>query len=314
MNGFIANTDYEWYSFLLKKERLEEVNFWRPMGGSPFRALRRGEPLIFKLKSAHGHAIVGFGLFVLFRSLSILDAWQFFGTGNGAESLDSVVARVRKYTERSKGYRAGLSHEIGCVLLATPIFFPRDIWIRQPADWHPNIVQGKGYDLTRGEGRRIWNECIERASLVDLPDITRQNIDTVRDSSWQSGGYLVKPRYGQGLFRLSVADAYGKCAVSREHSLPALDAAHVVPHADGGPNEVSNGLLLRADIHRLFDRGFVTVTPDYTFRVSTRLDEDFHNGKTYYMLDGNRIWLPSDPDERPARERLEYHSAEIFRS
>jgi len=47
-------------------------------------------------------------------------------------------------------------------------------------------------------------------------------------------------------------------------------------------HEVSNGLLLRSDIHRLFDAGYVTVTPDYEFKVSGRLREDFNNGETYY--------------------------------
>lgn len=312
MTGYIANTDFEWYRFLQAQEQSEEINFWRPMSGRAFRALRPGEPMFFKLKAAHDHAIVGFGLFVLFKSLPVIDAWELFGRGNGAPSLETMLQRVRKYTSRIGSIRAGHMHRIGCILLATPVFFPKELWIRRPGDWHPNIVQGKGYDLQRGEGRRIWNECIERAQLIDLPDITNQNIDVVRDGARRSDGYLVTPRFGQGLFRLSVTDAYGKCAVSREHSIPALDAAHVIPYADGGPNEVSNGLLLRADIHRLFDRGFVTVTPDYRFRVSGKLDEEYHNGRIYYQLDGSEIWRPTDPDDWPSAERLEIHSETIF--
>jgi hypothetical protein len=41
---------------------------------------------------------------------------------------------------------------------------------------------------------------------------------------------------------------------------------------------VSNGLLLRSDIHRLFDKGYVTVTPDHHFEVSRRLKDDFETG------------------------------------
>jgi len=74
---------------------------------------------------------------------------------------------------------------------------------------------------------------------------------------------------------IAVTSAYGACAVSGEHSLPALEAAHVRPYADGGERALSNGLLLRADIHRLYDAGYVTVTPDYRFRVSHDLADDF---------------------------------------
>jgi putative restriction endonuclease len=72
----------------------------------------------------------------------------------------------------------------------------------------------------------------------------------------------VRPRLGQGTFRIATIQAYERaCAVTGEHSLPALEAAHIRPFAEGGTHDVSNGLLLRADLHRLFDRGYVTVTP-----------------------------------------------------
>ena len=64
----------------------------------------------------------------------------------------------------------------------------------------------------------------------------------------------VQLRLGQGTFRIAVTSAYGACAVSGEHSLPALEAAHVRPYADGGGHALPNGLLLRADIHRLVRR------------------------------------------------------------
>ena len=59
------------------------------------------------------------------------------------------------------------------------------------------------------------------------------------------------------------------------HSLPALEAAQVRPYADGGAHALPNRLLLRADIHRFYDAGYVTVTPDYRFRVSHDLADDF---------------------------------------
>jgi putative restriction endonuclease len=66
----------------------------------------------------------------------------------------------------------------------------------------------------------------------------------------------VHPRLGQGLFSPAVRDAYhGACAVTREHSLPALEAAHIQLYVQGGQHRVDNRLLLRSDLHRLYDRG-----------------------------------------------------------
>ncbi|HEY8423583.1 MAG TPA: HNH endonuclease signature motif containing protein, partial [Clostridia bacterium] len=66
---------------------------------------------------------------------------------------------------------------------------------------------------------------------------------------------------GQGAFRVLVTDAYNRqCAVSGEKILPALEATHIKPYSKEGPNDVKNGILLRADIHKLFDAGYITIT------------------------------------------------------
>jgi len=76
----------------------------------------------------------------------------------------------------------------------------------------------------------------------------------MRDLRRYGAPKTVQLRLGQGTFRIAVTSAYGACAVSGEHSLPALEAAHLRPYADGGERALSNGLLLRADIHRLVRR------------------------------------------------------------
>ena len=121
-------------------------------------------------------------------------------------------------------------------------------------------------------------------------------------------------RLGQGAFRVLVTDTYERrCAVTREKALPVLEAAHIQPVAEGGPHSVSNGLLLRSDVHTLYDRGYVTIAPDLRFRVSRRLKKDFDNGEHYYQLDGSTIWVPRGADERPKRELLEWHADTVFR-
>ena len=87
-----------------------------------------------------------------------------------------------------------------------------------------------------------------------------------------------------------MTDIYNRrCAITHERTLPALEAAHIRPYGDGGAHEAQNGLLLRRDIHSLFDAGYVTVTPDLRFEVSRRIKEEFDNGRHYYELHGHRI-------------------------
>jgi len=50
-----------------------------------------------------------------------------------------------------------------------PVFLPRELWIPQPADWARNAVQGVTYDLTVGEGARVWSDCRPMASLAGSP-------------------------------------------------------------------------------------------------------------------------------------------------
>jgi len=95
-----------------------------------------------------------------------------------------------------------------------------------------------------------------------------------------------------------------------------LEAAHIKPYAQQGPNRVDNGLLLRSDLHRLFVRGLVSIEPErLTFQVSERIRDEYSNGRVYYELEGKPlIALPERPDERPNRAILEHHRSAIFRN
>jgi len=97
-----------------------------------------------------------------------------------------------------------------------------------------------------------------------------------------------------------VTDAYErKYAVTNERTLPALDAAHVKPYSESDEHTVHNGILLRKDIHALFDFGYIKVTPSLVVEVSHRIKEDFENGREYYNLHGNRMRAPDNPDNIP---------------
>src|SRR5258708_34029529 len=90
----------------------------------------------------------------------------------------------------------------------------------------------------------------------------------------------------------------------RKRTLPALEAAHIKPFSEGGIHDPTNGLLLRRDIHALFDSGYVTVTPDLKYHVSRRIKEEFQNGRHYYPFEEQTIEPPTPPSGTPHQTAL----------
>ena len=249
---WVANTDPDWFDYLASQPDLDEVNFWQPSGNLKFGAIRPGELFFFRLKSPR-NAIGGFGVFSHASTLPVSLAWESFGTKNGASSFEEMCARIKKLRTRSKP-TAG-DYNIGARIVAQPVFLPRQLWIPQPDPWPSSIVVGKRYDAETGEGRRIWEQANDRGRVA------KSSLSEFEDPARRFGPpALIAPRLGQGAFRIAVTDAYGRaCAITGNRVLPALDAAHIRPFALGGTHTVSNGMLLRRDIHRIFDFGICRV-------------------------------------------------------
>jgi putative restriction endonuclease len=109
-------------------------------------------------------------------------------------------------------------------------------------------------------------------------------------------------------------DAYQwRCSVTTEHALPVLDAAHIQPYMGPASNHVQNGLILRTDLHRLYDGGYITVTPDHRLEVSRRLREEFDNGEEYYRMQGRSLTLPDAAALKPSPAALLWHAEHVFR-
>jgi putative restriction endonuclease len=257
--------------------------------------------------------IGGFGLVSWADRMPEWLAWECFGQGNGAPTLEALRTQIGLLRDRSKIAKRPTLDQIGCIVLSQPVFFPQDLWVEQPRDWKKPNLRYEGYDLTVGEGRRIWEECRFRATQTAAPVVGA--LEPVIAAERFGSPLMIHPRLGQGVFRLAVTDAYGRsCAVTHEHSLPALEAAHIRPYADGGGHEVRNGLLLRSDLHRLFDCGYVTVTPEHRLEVSPLLKTHFSNGRSYYPLHGATLGLPKKEAQRPDRELLRWHNESVFRA
>lgn len=281
------------------------MNFWQPGGSREFQALEIGEPFLFKLKFPV-NKIAGCAFYAHATRLPVSIAWEAFGQKNGAADFQTMFDRIRalKRTER-----VTVGDYVGCVVLRDPCFFDERDWIAVPASFSPNIVSGKSYSLTEPEGAALWAEVQVR--LQSRP--RRPGAVAEPDQRMYGDPALVRRRLGQGTFRVRVIDLYERrCAVTGERALPVLESAHIVPVSRGGQHRLDNGLLLRSDVHVLFDEGYVTVTPDFEFKVGNALKEKFNDGETYRPYQRHKIWLPPDDLAQPNRQFLEWHNAEVF--
>jgi putative restriction endonuclease len=300
MKYFIAVTDDQWYRFLAAQQP-DELNFWRP-GGGGFRAIDEGDLFLFKLHSPLDY-IVGGGFFVRYSNLPLSLAWEAFGPRNGAPTFAGLREQISRYRQPSGATE--LDPDIGCIILTQPFFFEADDWIPIPRGWSPNIVVGKTYDTDTQIGAEVYSQVQERLVRYRLPFDFRKGVRERYGSE-----YLTSPRLGQGAFRVLVTDAYQRrCAVTGERTLPALEAAHIKPYGESGPHQVDNGLLLRADLHRLLDKGYITLTQALRVEVSRKIKEDFENGRDYYAFQGKCLEvLPSRAVERPSKEFIDWHN------
>jgi putative restriction endonuclease len=315
MKFFLGVTDINWFDYL-SRIHPEDVNFWQPGGGTTFRAVSRGAPFLFKLKKPR-NVIGGLGFFSAHTSLPVSIAWDAFGNRNGCDTLSELRAMI-----------AGLRRDkttfnpvIGCIVLTNPVFFDPADWIETPPDWAPSIVRGKTYEMDGPVGSLVWQK-VQR--LLDqkryLPfnagdgDKNQLQLENSMEEPY-GRSVLTRVRVGQGAFRALVTDAYARrCSITGEKTLPVLEAAHIKPFAASGPQSISNGLLLRSDIHKLFDSGYLTVTGDLKVEVSRRIREEFENGREYYQYHGkNLIFVPGREMDLPAAAYIDWHNNNIYK-
>ncbi len=120
----------------------------------------------------------------------------------------------------------------------------------------------------------------------------------------------VEARLGQQKFRAKLLDAYdNKCAISQCIQTEVLQAAHIEPYRnDASTNKASNGILLRADIHTLFDLGYISINPDTMSVVVSRTMED----KNYISYSGKKVFIPAEENFRVKKEFLISHYTSVF--
>jgi HNH endonuclease len=128
--------------------------------------------------------------------------------------------------------------------------------------------------ITRAQSKSAPNRSPEASSSIVITSDQTAKLEDERERTWQ----LIERRQNQGPFREAlITREEGRCAVTGCRVLAVLEAAHLIPFAGGNPkrDSLENGLLLRADIHTLFDRGLMAVDPDTReLWISDKLADD----------------------------------------
>ncbi len=151
-------------------------------------------------------------------------------------------------------------------------------------------------------GLDVWERPASTVSAVPASLLVAEDLDEAEE---RVSAYVMR-RKAQDRFREDLLSAYGRCcAVTRYDAEDALQAAHIIAYRGASSQQVRNGLLLRADIHLLYDRHLLSVNPgDNRVWLHERL-----KGTAYRELERRPIYLPDDQALRPEPGRLELHWA-----
>lgn len=309
MRAVVGVTDNSWAAYLRDRPHLTEANFWLPSSSSKFKALKAGEPFLFKTHWPDNR-MVGGGFFSGYDAFTVREAWELFGEGNGVGSEAALSAAIAGYRKSPPDPEA----VIGCVLLRDLFFVPSGQALDAPTDFAKNIVRFKGYELGASANQLdvIFSDLLDRASIRISDEYT--GLPSVVSGPVFGLDRLTKQRAGQQAFKGLVLTSYERrCAITGNHIRPILQAAHIRPISECGENTVANGLLLRSDVHTLFDLGYLGLNTRNELQVSPRIREEWGNGKEFYELAGQEIRLPRNRADRPDKAAVEWHMDTRFK-
>lgn len=159
-------------------------------------------------------------------------------------------------------------------------------------------LQKLGFTVLVGSKSKI-DELILPAECTEEP-FDPSNIKDARERISQT----IASRRGQGVFRDKLLISYDyQCAITGCAVVDALEAAHICPYRGPETNAVSNGLLLRADVHTLFDLGLISIN----YKNMKVVVHEELNGSEYWKFNGQKLQLPSESSQRPSKKALRMH-------
>ncbi len=302
----IAPTDLDWYRQLRVGPIPSLINFWTPTPWN-IKGLNTGDRLYFLLK-APVRKVGGFGVFAFYQNMTVQEAWQRFGTGNGVQSLVELVERTGKYVDL-RSLQSGIEANtmIGCIALSNSVFFDEQDFF---------APEQRGVSFPRQVVKLKYFNGVDTASLDSSARPETLIADTLQpfqlvtknQRSYRAG--LVGQRPNQSRFREAVLAAYAqRCAVSGETTGEILEAAHIQPYMGPDSDHIQNGIALRVDLHRLFDAGLITFSENLELIVS-----DLIISPVYRQLQGTKLDIPQDRSLHPSLDALVIHREGVFRS
>lgn len=314
---YVAHTHRAWFDHLstlaatngpdLTPLRLDEVNFWSPKAPIALKAFAPAEPIFFRL-GAPTRSIAGYGFFATFHPADVYLAWDLFGAKNGAPGLSELARLLGRSTP------AELAAPIGCTVLRDAVFWPERQWI--PWDASRSYADS---GVQRGRTERdpanvtFLLDAVARDGITPPQELSAAFVPVEIDLRRTREAERVD-REGQGTFRLRLLQAYrNQCAITREHTEPVLDAAHIQSYLGPMSNHVQNGIILTKEFHTLFDKGLATIEPPaagrstYRLRLSQQIKERWKNGHRYFEHNDRELAVPDDPALRPSPLALDWH-------
>jgi putative restriction endonuclease len=298
----IAITDLDWYEFIKEHPYINLFNFWTPTPWN-VKKLKEGDKVYFMLKSPI-RKIGGYGHYVEYKNLTAEQAWETYGQGNGLETLEELLDKCSKYVSKHTSKKnVEADSDIGCLILEDITFYNEDEF------FNPEIY---------GDEYAFPNQIV-KLKYCNVDFIAEEKIQVFEENEFELLDHskknktrkgLVNRRDGQQKFRKIIMKKYNNvCSITGETSKEILEAAHIQPYINEESNHPQNGILLRVDIHRLFDLGLIAVNTDYKILVSSHLKSN-----NYKSLIGKAIQLPSEQENWPSQKALKYHLENVFRT
>jgi hypothetical protein len=296
--------------FMIASGRGVEIGFAPAIHRSDFsnpevkRALRRVTPLLFELLPEPKERVAR----SLAERLAETGGWYFrskarLDPGGDFPSLDGLLqnlhtdAGIRRGAAAISRYYTPYQLNDDRLSLqaafeeATRIFLPVMDFVRQRQKFAIAAVKSQ---------ERAGDEANEAGDQDPVPPSDAVGRKKILASITQ--------RQGQGRFRVRLLRAYGgTCAVTGSTTLEILEAAHIRPYDGEATNQVTNGILLRSDVHTLFDLGLITIGDGYEIMVDAVVTE-----RAYRDLHGMRLSVPQKERKWPSAEALAEHRTQAL--
>ena len=274
-----AITNRDWFDYQKSHGFIDRINFWTPTRWR-YKDLRPGVKMVFKLKGS-GDFAGGYGIIQEYKYQSLEETWNEFGRRNGFDNKTSFLEGLCKT-------KSGISLKCGCIVLSDVVFWDKEVKL---SDYNLEFK-------TRGTQTGKTYTCSFPFSNLD---IQTETFSLVQSSEKKKRTQSVTDRDGQGEFHAKISRTYHhKCCISGEEAPELLQAAHIQDYINKESNHVQNGLLLRIDLHKLFDNGLLYIDDHYVVHISPLVKSE-----DYRKYDGKILTLPKQKSDWPSLNALQ---------